>query len=194
MKYLLLFSLLILGCTTFAAKRVVVSVTTGKSNDFDSLVYSKNRPLQIGDFKGSQSSHPIVGASIHCGISVSSQHRASDSTIYLDVFVTPVFIKSMSYYHLENQNFAGYNTLEHAQLLFDIAAVKGCELMTAIKDHTFSPEHFEDELKELEDKYQQENYTDRKALYDDTRRGTYRYAEMEWKHKISKQLEGQSCY
>lgn len=203
-----IFSLFILSHSAFAQlaskndstganavpKKVQVSVSIGASKDYDHVVFSKDRPLTIGDFKGTQSDRPLAGLTVAAFIAMAEKHHVQDSVLYLDITVTPLFLKSKSYYQLEYRTFSNYDMLAHAQIMFDIVAMKSCDLMTEIKNYHFSPAHFEDELKELQNTYQEQSEEEKGQFFFDTRRGTDKFAEGDWKRKMNKLLKTQTCY
>ena len=84
--------------------------------------------------------------------------------------------------------------LAHEQTHFDITGIKACELVTAIRNATFTQENYVKLLEELQTKNSQEA-NEEESLYDnETLHGTIPDKQEAWEKKITEKVKTIGCY
>ncbi len=177
--------------TILSSPKVNVVVEIDKPTDENDIIYSRNRPLTFDDFQGKPDKFMNAVALTYSanGLRASSQHLHSVTT--LKVFVMPFFSKKGSWYKKDKSSLA---VLKHEQMHFDITAINSCELINAIKAFSFSPDNYEQELRELQKKYV-DKCTDMQNQYDEeTHHGTLTTKQQQWEKRIADKLAEQNCF
>ncbi|MDR3679760.1 MAG: hypothetical protein P4L41_07330 [Flavipsychrobacter sp.] len=175
------------------ATGIKMTVEEGTTNGNDDLIlYSTRRSLTLDDFKGlPDDQNPGAVAVTYSGINVSYNSQIQDGRATVKVVVTPTFSISKSWCRTANRN---AHTLNHEQKHFDLTGLKACELITAIKNYPFSPEHYEQELDALREKALKE-LDNEQNLYDrQTNHGTIPAEQARWTNDINKRVAEQNCY
>ena len=171
---------------------VTVNIEFSKESDApDHIVYSRQRPLAIDDFKGPVDEPSIAVAATVSGISLGYSSETNNDKVTLKINVAVYFDKSSSWCKPNARN---KRTLAHEQIHFDITAIMACALISKIKNHSFSSDNYAKEMEQL----RKQNLKDAELIeadYDkETVHGTIDAQQKKWSDKIKQQLAEQSCF
>lgn len=154
------------------------------------ILYSKDRPLSIKDFKGRpDAASPGVGAT-YSGISMAIEGKTENGVLVTTVALTIYFDPSKSWMKKEGKD---ERVLAHEQNHFDLTAIKACALAQAITGEKFHYGNLKQRLLEMHkvhtDALHQWQYD-----YDrETRHGTDAAQQAVWSSRIQKELAAATC-
>jgi hypothetical protein len=175
------------------ATNVKVSVMEGSANGDRSLVlFDTRRLLTLNDFKGEpDDQNPGAAAVTYSGITVGFNSQTQDGRAVVNVVVTPTFSITKSWCRTNSRN---ARTLNHEQMHFNLTGLKACELMAAIKNYAFTPEHYEQELDALREKSLKELDAEQNLYDKQTNHGLITAEQNKWNKDITKRTLEQACY
>lgn len=190
MKWFRIFVLIFLsGQSLFAQQIVTATVAMERSSDQpNEIVYRKNTRLRLSDFQGTPEVKTNEVALAYSGVTVRYSGSVKKGQIMLNIKLYAVFDRSKSWCLAKAKNDW---TLAHEQRHFDITAINACRLYRALKDFSFT-KNFEQEIKELQKKFQQLNEEEQDQYDKATNHGINKEAQEEWNQKIIKTLEDYS--
>lgn len=190
MKWFRIFVLIFLsGQSLFAQQIVTATVTMERSSDQpNEIVYRKNTRLRLSDFQGSPEVKTNEVALAYSGVTIRYSGSVKKGQIMLNIKLYAVFDRSKSWCLAKAKNDW---TLAHEQRHFDITAINACRLYRALKEFSFT-KNFEQEIKELQKKFQQLNEEEQDQYDKATNHGINKTDQEEWNQKIIKTLEGYS--
>lgn len=154
------------------------------------ILYSKDRPLRIKDFKGRpDASSPGVGAT-YSGISMAIEGKTENGVLMTTISLTIYFDPSKSWMKKEGKD---ERVLAHEQNHFDLTAIKACALAQAIARETFHSGSIKQRLFDMHNEHtkalQQWQYD-----YDkETKHGTDAAQQEAWSLRIQKELAAAAC-
>jgi hypothetical protein len=161
------------------------------AGDSDRIAYSLSRPLILDDFMGKPDELSRAAAITFSGIDVKYKTETLYSQIKILVTIMPFFDKNRSWCRAASRS---KKTLLHEQQHFNITAIKACELVTAIKNYSFTPANY---MKELEQLYRQKEkeIAQWQEQYDqETRHGLVPEAQDKWITLVKDNVGRQPCY
>ncbi len=162
-----------------------------ETGDTDRIAYSLLRPLVLDDFAGKPDDLSRAAAITYSGLDVKYKTETLYSQVKVMVTIVPYFDKTRSWCRATSRN---KKTLLHEQQHFNITAIKACELVTAIKNYSFTPAGY---MKELEQLYRQKEkeIAQWQEQYDqETRHGLIQAAQDKWVTLVQDSIGGQPCY
>ena len=172
--------------------QVKINATIGKTTDNrDFIIYSQQRPLNQRDFKGTVQEDLPEKATTYSGNLFATTSLVQKGQLIFSVVVTPYFDKSQSWYNPVNSN---PYLLAHEQAHFDITAIKTCELVSALRNATFTKENYEDRFKQLTKQYENETTEEQNAYDSETNHGTIPDKPQAWQNKITQHVKASGCY
>ncbi len=174
------------------SSEVKVNVTMGRTTDKPNcIVYSLQRPLSISDFTGPVEEQIPELAATFSGIGMGYSGKTQNGQVVLDIFVTPYFDRSNSWFKEAGKN---PRVLAHEQTHFDITAIKACELANAIRNTSFTQENYPRLLDEMQ-KQNAKDSNEEESTYDtETNHGTIEDKQREWEQKIKQKVREIGCY
>lgn len=165
--------------------KVLIHVNT-TSTDTDEIMYTASRPLSLADFKGSPDNLSKALAATYSGFSLKYQLQGDHTGSTAHVEIKPYFDQSKSW--IKPAGKIPY-VLQHEQLHFDIAALKTCELIIAIKNASFTTSGFEESISGLQKKYSKEMEQMQAAYDDETSHGVFKTKQGLWQSRIAAALQ-----
>ncbi|MDI9319095.1 MAG: DUF922 domain-containing protein [Phycisphaerales bacterium] len=193
MKWFRIFLLIFLSGQSILAQRIITATVAMEkiSDKPKEIVYRKNTRLSLSDFLGNPEVRTNEVALAYSGVSLRYSGSIKKGQIMLDIKLYAVFDRSKSWCLEKAKNDW---TLAHEQRHFDITAINACRLYRALKDFSFT-QNFEQEIKELQKKFQQLNEENQDEYDEATHHGINKLAQEEWNQKIIKTLEEYSdCF
>jgi hypothetical protein len=177
--------------TILNSPQINVEVEMDKPTNENDIIYSKGRPLSFDDFQGKPDKFMNSAAVTNSITSLRTVSQRMHSVTTLKVFIMPFFSKKGSWYKKDKSSPA---VLKHEQAHFDITALNSCELINAVKAFPFSPDNYEQELRDLQKKYA-DKCTDMQHQYDEeTHHGILTNKQHEWEKRIAEELAKQECF
>ena len=162
-----------------------------ETEDTDRIAYSSRRPLILNDFTGKPDDLNQAAAITYSGLDVKYKTETLYSQVKVLVTIVPFFDKTRSWCRAVSRN---KKTLLHEQQHFNITAIKACELITAIKNYSFTPAGY---MKELEQLYRQKEkeLAQWQEQYDqETKHGLIPAAQDKWVILVEDSIGKQACY
>lgn len=180
------------GRETAGSKAVKANVKLATTyDDEDVIVYNRNIPLQISDFKGRPDDMSMGAAGTYSGFAMGYSYRETNSGMVLNIELTTMFYTTKSWFKERGKD---AHTLNHEQRHFDIAATVACQMADSIRSANFTPKNFTKELADLQ-KHFQNLLDERQQAYDDeTEHGLERTQQALWNTKIDEMLRRRDCY
>lgn len=155
------------------------------------IPYQRSRKLFITDFEGVPDETSPGAAATLSGVGMSYKVSKLRNRTEVDVTVMAYFDRTGSWMKANGKN---TTILMHEQRHFDITAIKACELRQRIEQTTFTPNSYQEQLKELLNTVQQEG-TEMQNEYDrETEHGTIIDQQEKWNKKIINILAEQPCF
>ena len=175
-----------------AGPSVKVAVSFAKqNNDKSKIYYKKGRKLFITDFIAPPDSTSPGAAATLSGIHMNYRSKTLHQQTTVNVTISVFFDKTKSWMKANGKN---STTLRHEQRHFDITAIKACELKTQIENTAFTPENYQQALKKMLYKIQQEA-GEMQELYDEeTEHGVAIDQQEAWNKKVTAMLNKQQCF
>ena len=193
MKWFRIFVLIFLSGQNLLAQQIVTATVAMElsSDEPNEIVYRKNTRLSLSDFQGTPEVKTNEVALAYSGVTIRYSGSVKKGQIMLNIKLYAVFDRSKSWCLAKAKNDW---TLAHEQRHFDITAINACRLYRALKEFSFS-QNFEQEIKELQKKFQQLNEKEQDEYDEATHHGINKAAQEEWNQKIIKTLEEYSdCF
>ena len=171
---------------------VKVDVTIGKTTDKPNIiVYSRQRQLQISDFKGPVRNGVPEKAETASGMVYYSYGKTENGQVVLYITIIPTFDMSKSWF---NENGNSLVLLAHEQTHFTITAIKVCELVQAIRTAHLTQENYEAKLQELQKQSSDASVAEQAAYDAETNHGTIEAKQHEWEQRIGEKIKKVGCY
>lgn len=197
-KYSTLTLLLCFGFLLTTAQRrskdilVKVQVTVKTETDQKGLiVYNRERPLQISDFKGKpDAASPGIGAT-YSGILMETEGKMESGVFITTVSLTIYFDPSKSWMKKEGKD---ERVLGHEQNHFDLTAIKACALANAIAGGSFNYRNLKQQLRHLHSIHMEALQRVQHDYDRETRHGTVKEAQAEWSARIASDLAAATCF
>jgi hypothetical protein len=162
-----------------------------ESGDTGQMAYTSRRPLILQDFRGRPDDLSRAAAATFSGIEVRYAEKSQYGQTTVTVSILPFFDFNRSWCRTGSRT---NKTLQHEQQHFNITAIKACELATAIRAHSFSPENYRAELEKLYKQIEKETQA-RQDLYDsETNHGQITAEQDKWVLLVKEELGKQACY
>ncbi len=154
------------------------------------ILYKKDRPLRIKDFKGRpDAASPGVGAT-YSGISMAIEGRTENGVLTTTVSLTIYFDPLKSWMKKEGKN---ERVLAHEQNHFDLTAIKACALAQAIARETFQAGNLKQRLFDLHKEHTQALQQWQYDYDKETKHGTDATQQEAWSLHIRKELAAATC-
>ncbi len=178
--------------TVSAGPSVKVNVQFAKSSkDKNIIYYQKDKKLFITDFIAPPDSSSYGAAATFSGIHMNYKSTTMHRQTTVDVTLSVFFDRSKSWMKPQGKN---ASTLRHEQRHFDITALKACELKKLIEQKEFTPANYQQELKKLLYKIQEEAGSMQNSYDEETYHGTIIDAQEKWNNTILEELGKQQCF
>jgi len=174
-------------------RNIPVHVTVGisrQSNDPNLILYSRERLLSVGDFRGrpDMASHG-VGAT-YSGILMETEGMERQGVLEIRVTLTIYFDKARSWMKKEGRT---QRVLDHEQAHFDLTAIKACALAKAIAAEHYTAGNVQDRIRELQ-RAHTAGLSRLQQDYDrETRHGTLPEEQAAWAERIARELAASAC-
>ena len=174
------------------SQTVKVNVTAGqKPIQQGQILYRRGLNLKVSDFLGAPEPNESLAATTFSGIGFNYTTAISNGQIVVNVFVTPYFDKSMSWFKKDGHV---ADVLAHEQLHFDIRVIGACNLIKAIKSGTFSSSGYQKQLEELRKEFS-EKAEQRENEYDvETNHGLIADKQAQWSKQVKMELLAATCF
>lgn len=182
-----------LGSAAAQSRKIIAHVSMDlRAEQPDHIAYRKDLRLSWRDFQGSvDPDNSDAVAMAYTGVSVRYEGSIQKGEVHLHIRVLTHFNRRQSWVLPNSKNDW---TLNHEQRHFDITAINACELYRALRSFSFS-DRFEQEIRELQERYQKKNEDDQDRYDRETNHGIREKAQKEWAERIGKALEEASeCY
>jgi hypothetical protein len=171
---------------------VKLSVKIARTMDKEkTIVYSRQRLLQISDFEGRPENTGREMAATMSGIGFGYSKDVLNGNVVVDITITPYFEKDQSWFKEAGKN---PNVLAHEQTHFDITAAKACELATALRSLHLTKENYEQQLDMLQKQYAKATGEEQDAYDTETGHGTVSDKQDAWSRKVRERLAAVNCY
>lgn len=198
MRKVLLFSVwlacMIQAFSAAAQQRKIIAHVTmdSKAEQPGQIVYKMGKRLSWRDFQGQvDRSNSDAVAMAYTGVAVRYDGSISKGEVHLNIRVLTYFNPLQSWVLPGSANDW---TLNHEQRHFDITAINACALYRTLRSYTFT-DRFEQEIRELQERYQRKNEADQDRYDRETNHGIRHKAQEEWSERIQKELnETSECY
>ena len=175
-----------------AAPTITVTVTVATSvKDRNIIMHTKRKKLTYSNFQGRAKKFTKWGAETASGIYWETKAFRIDNKTFLKIKIGSSFDKKRSWFKKDQKN---RYVLDHEQLHFDITSYITCEFINVVKTFSFTPEHFETELKDLYKKYNDRLEKMQNDYDGQTDHGLIKDKQAEWRVKINELLADQDCY
>jgi hypothetical protein len=155
------------------------------------LPFSRDRPLQIGDFRASPpKAHTPGVAATYSGISmtIASSTENGKTTVLVTLFA--YFKPEDSWMKPKGKNAL---VLAHEQKHFDLTALQACRLYHALKTTSFSS-GWHEQLLNIQKQYMEELQHLQDQYDKDTRHGTIKDQQEAYNKKIMEEMQAQDCW
>ena len=171
---------------------VTVSESIVADNDDKNLIsFSRDRPLEIADFRGRPDPSSNGVAATYSGISMEMKASAKNNLMQVEVILKVYFDKSKSWAKKEGKN---DRVLAHEQHHFNLTAIKACELARAISAANYKSENAMEQLRKLQQQYTKE-LNELQNQYDrETKHGTLDDEQAQWATRIKNELAKATCF
>jgi len=188
-----LFVTIFMFTRTICTAQVKVNVEINRNpSEPNLLIYSKQRPLTLEDFKGqADDMSKSVVANTTTSLEIGRSSETVNNKVTLNVTLGIYFDKNKSWCKPEGHS---KSTLAHEQIHFDIAVLKACELYNKIKSYSFSAANYGKELDLLHKKAQIDTKQEQDDYDNETSHGTIPTEQKKWSDKIKQQIATQSCF
>ena len=159
--------------------------------DSERIAYSPLRPLRLDDFAGSPDDLSRAAAITYSGLDVKYKTESQFGQTKVVVTIVPFFDKTRSWCRTASRS---KKTLLHEQQHFNITAIKACELVTALKNHSFTMTGYMKELEQLYRQKEKEIAQWQQQYDDETHHGLIAAAQDQWVTRIQDSVRIQPCY
>jgi len=171
---------------------VAVSVVIkDTADDVDKLAWSLQRPLTPEDFQSKVDELSSAAAATFSGLDVKFTQQKLYGQTKIAVTIVPVFDRQQSWFKRDARS---VKTLAHEQLHFNITAIKACELATAMRNYSFTPENYMAELQQLARQKEKETRLEQDLYDTETHHGLIVAEQQKWEAAVMEKLAGQPCY
>jgi hypothetical protein len=171
---------------------VAVRVEIVEKADHSNLIlFSKERPLKIGDFKARpDAASPGVGAT-YSGIAMAIEGRMEKGVLVTTVRLTVYFDAAQSWMKREGKT---ERVLKHEQNHFDLTAIKACDLAQAIAGASYDYRNLKKKLHELHRLHTSQLRELQKDYDQETKHGTVAEQQAVWAARIAARLAAADCF
>ncbi len=162
-----------------------------KTGNRNLILYGKDRPLKIEDFKARPDAASPGVAATYSGIAMEIEGKTENGVLVTIVQLTVYFDAAQSWMKKEGKT---ERVLQHEQNHFDLTAIKACDLAQAIAGSSYNYSNVRQRLRELHRVHTSELQKLQKNYDKETKHGTVAAQQTAWAARIAASLDNVTCF